>query len=296
MLSPHHLAGGIGRTERLVGIAADALIPSGEETERRGQVAERIVEEREPRLGPRMEQKPPGHRHKPAPLGDDLDEARVRAEDRVCPLQVEAVPESPDGTHRIVVMIPGDAQSGKHQPRIRVLGADGIIFPLQPEVCRPQLPLAEAPVSAQFQEGQPGHVGGGILLLDVYQHRRGTPDFRSVRHDIPGRQPLETFGYIEIRRKFMAALQDVEVAVPDIDPAARIRSVPDSLAEGFAGRGFHLDEDRHLGCMGFRFFGRDGDLPETFGVREVDLRLAELGVRKGLPGLERQIPSRNQSG
>ncbi len=80
MLSPRHLAGGIERAEGLVGVAAHALIPAGKETERRGQIAQRIAQERDPRPGPRLEGEPPGQRQEKTPRGDELEQFRVRAE------------------------------------------------------------------------------------------------------------------------------------------------------------------------------------------------------------------------
>ena len=85
----------------------------------------------------------------------------------MCSAQIEGIAEAPGGTGRVVVKIPGIAQAGQHQPRARILGADGILLPLQPDVGGPQLLLAEAAVSVQLQGDQPARVRGNILLLEV---------------------------------------------------------------------------------------------------------------------------------
>ena len=91
---------------------------------------------------------------------------------------------------------------------------------------------------------------------------------------------------IEIRIEFMTAVQHVQVTVTNIESSPRVRAVADSLAQTPAGPGFQLHEHRNPEFPGLRFFRRDIDLPETLGVREVELCLPEPGIReRPLPGL-----------
>src|SRR6185369_8117784 len=145
-----------------------------------------------------MQGKAPGERQEITPLGQELDQFRIRAEQLMCAVQIKSVAKTQVGAYRVVVTVVGKPQARQQESCGGILGAYSVVFVLGLYISGTQFAGAETPVTAQLQGQYPAGIDGGFLLLQIQLQRVGASDILRAGKDIAGHQALESLGDIEI--------------------------------------------------------------------------------------------------
>jgi len=237
VLAADHIALRVSGAQRLIGIAADALIAAREKPQRRGEVGKLIGKNREARFGAGQKRQTPRQGKNMTGFADELKQAGCGAQGLMRAAQIEGIAEPAVGANQVVEATVGKPDARKNISRGRVLAADGEFFALKFHVNRTLSPGSEAVRSGKLHRNDPAVIGADLLLLQVDLRGGECPNISVARQNIARRDSLQSLRDIQARIQFVSPVKHVEIAVVQGESCSCIRSVSDARLQADVRRG-----------------------------------------------------------